>query len=68
MTPGGTYYSAICTPPGSGNGYTIYGTWRDWCGYGSDGCGWAVNGSTSLYDIANNQGSNAHTFRAHSYW
>lgn len=67
-TPGGTYYSAICVS-GRGNGYTIYGTWRDWCGWGvAGGCGWAINGSTSLVDLMQNQGSSGHTFTAHSYW
>ncbi len=67
VTPGGGWYSQLCTPPGYGNGFTLYGTWRDWCGY-PVGCVWVANGSTSLYDIADNRGSNAHTFRAHSYW
>lgn len=67
--PSGSEYSAICTARGAGPG-TIYGTWRDWCGYGiPGGCGWAVNGSTSLYDVANNSSpNNPHTFNNHSYW
>lgn len=65
----GSQYSAQCTGRGAGPG-TIYGTWRDWCGYGTPGgCAWAVNGATSLYDIAQNASPNfPHSFTNHSYW
>jgi hypothetical protein len=61
--PSPFYYSNICVS-GQGGGYTIYGTWRDWCAP----CSWQNNNSTSLYDYVWNLGSNSHTFRAHSYW
>jgi hypothetical protein len=60
------WYSSKCVS--SGNGYTIYGTWRDWCSGAPIYCSWVNNSSDGLLDLMQNQGANTHTFRAHSYW